>query len=120
MEAVFNYAGYRTHPKLSGVRFPSVETFIASKAMAANVKKRSRDAFDVFVTVADQEHASFQSRWRSLMADGLFRAANSALWNAVHNEDAVKKIGAVLDELSRKSRPSEDQVRSIFDFLLEP
>ncbi len=120
MEAVFKYAGYRTHPKLDGARFPSVETFIATKAMAARVKKRNRDAFDVFVTVADQDTSALRSRWRELMADGLFRDANEALWEAVHNEDALEKIGAVFDDLSTTSRPSEDEIRTIFDFLLEP
>lgn len=120
MEAVFKYAGYRTHPKASGLRFPSVETFIATKAMAATVKKRRRDAFDVFVTVADQEPSSLQFRWSELLRDGLFRDANDTLWNAVHHGDALKKIGSVLDDLSPPSRPSEEQIMSMFDFLLEP
>jgi hypothetical protein len=60
MEAVFKYGGYRTHPTVSGSRFPSVETFIATKAIAATVRKRLRDAFDIFVRVADQEPSSFR------------------------------------------------------------
>jgi hypothetical protein len=38
MKAVFKYEGYSTHPEFKDVRFPSAETFIASKAMAATVK----------------------------------------------------------------------------------
>jgi hypothetical protein len=120
MKAVFKYGGYRTHPRVNGVRFPSAETFIASKAMAATVKKRRRDAFDVFITAADQEPSSFQSRWGELMMDGLFRDANDTLWRAVHDGDALTKIGSVLDDLSPASRPSEEQILSTFDFLVEP
>jgi hypothetical protein len=39
---------------LTGVRFPSADTFIATKAQAALVKKRQRDAFDIFVTLRDE------------------------------------------------------------------
>jgi hypothetical protein len=58
MEAVFKYDGFRQHEKLPGVRFPSVETFIASKAVAAGVKKRRRDAFDIYISVIDQDSAA--------------------------------------------------------------
>jgi len=120
MKAVFKYEGYRTHQKVKDVRFPSAETFIASKAMAATVKKRRRDAFDVFVTAADQAPSSFQASWRDLMFDGLFRDANDALWKAVHDGDALTKIRSVLDDLSPPSPPSEQQIVSTFDFLLKP
>jgi hypothetical protein len=120
MKAVFQYEGYRTHPKLNGVRFPSAETFIVTKAMATTVKKRLRDAFDIFVTVADQELSSFKLEWRGRLTDGLFRDANNALWAAVHYGDALEKIGRVLDDLSPSSRPSEAEIRSMFDFLSEP
>ncbi|MBI2681852.1 MAG: hypothetical protein HYX26_01285 [Acidobacteriales bacterium] len=117
MQAVFKYAKYRMHSSVPGARFPSVETFIAGKAMAAEVKKRQRDAFDVFVTIADLE-PSFRSRWKELMADGLFRDANDALSRAVHDGDALDKINSVLDQLSPPARPSRDEIRSMFDFLL--
>jgi hypothetical protein len=120
MEAVFRYGGYRTHPKTDGLRFPSAETFIATKAAAALVKKRRRDAFDVFVTVADQDPASFQHSWGQLLRDGLFLDANDALWKAVHEGDALKKIRSILDELLPAPRPSEKQILEIFDFLVNP
>jgi hypothetical protein len=120
MKAVFKYAGYRTHPTLPGVRFPSVETFIVTKAIATTVKKRFRDAFDIFVTVADQDPSDLKLRWSQLMADGLFQDANQVLWTAIHSGDALAKIEVVLHELSPRSRPSEDQVRLIFDFLVKP
>jgi hypothetical protein len=120
MKAVFRYANYRNHPKIPGVRFPSVETFIATKAEAATVKKRPRDAFDVFVSVADQEPSALKERWQKLMRDGLFRDANDNLWKAVNEGDAIKKIGSVLDELSTEQRPSREEIRQTFEFLLDP
>jgi hypothetical protein len=120
MKAVFQYEGYRTHRTLPRVRFPSVETFIVTKAIATTVRKRFRDAFDIFVTVADQEPSDLKLRWSQLQADGLFRDANEALWTSVHAGDALAKIKAVLDELSPLSRRSEDQIRPIFDFLVKP
>jgi hypothetical protein len=97
-----------------------VETFIATKAVATTVRKRLRDAFDVFISVADQEPSSFRHRWQELMADGLFRDANNSLWEAVHAGDALPKIESILDGLSPRERPSEDQIRSAFNFLSEP
>jgi len=38
---VFRDPEYRTHPELKDVRFPSVETFIATKAAAALFKNGS-------------------------------------------------------------------------------
>lgn len=118
MEAIFKYDHYRTHPLVDGVLFPSAETFIASKALATLVKKRNRDAFDVFVTAADQDLSSFRPRWRELMFDGLFQDANRSLWEAVSRGDALEKIVAILDDLETPSRPSEEQIRSAFDFLV--
>ena len=118
MEAIFKYARHRTHPLVDGVLFPSAETFIASKALATLVKKRNRDAFDVFVTAADQELSSFKARWRELMFDGLFRDANHSLWQAIHGGDALEKIAAILDDLQTPLRPSEEQILSAFDFLV--
>lgn len=120
MQAVFKYAEFRAHAGLTGVRFPSVETFIVSKAAAALVKKRHRDAFDMFLTAADQETLRLHSRWGSLMGDGLFRDANDALWTAIHDGDAVRKIGSVLDEIVPEKRPSDAEIRAAFDFLVEP
>jgi hypothetical protein len=119
MEAVFRYAEYRTSPKVVGLRFPSVETFIATKAAAAAVKKRRRDAFDVFVTAADQAPSSFQTRWRALVeSDGLFRDANDALWNAVNRDNAVKKVELILSELSPPRSVSRSEIIAKFDFLV--
>lgn len=120
MKAVFKYERYRNHSDFKDVRFPSVETFIATKAVATTVRKRLRDAFDIFVSVADQEPADFKRRWHDLMSDGLFHDANDALWKAVNGGDALEKIQAVLDKLSPPARPSEGQIRSTFDFLTEP
>lgn len=120
MEAVFKYDCFRQHEKLPGVRFPSVETFIASKAVAAGVKKRRRDAFDIYISVMDQDWASFADRWLNLLGDGLFRDANDALWEAVHEGDAVQKVESILDELSARTRPAEDDIRSVFGFLDTP
>jgi hypothetical protein len=120
MKAVFEYEEYRTHPKIPGARFPSAETFIVTKALATKVKKRLRDAFDIFVTVADQEPSSLKVRWSQLMRDGLFRDANETLWSSVHNGDALEKIAAVLDDLAPRLRPSQDEISAMFDFLAKP
>ncbi len=77
MRAVFKYEGYRFHHAYSGIRFPSPETFIVTKAAAAVVKKRKRDAFDIFVTVQDQVAVELKRRWNDLCnCDGLFSDAN--------------------------------------------
>jgi hypothetical protein len=120
MKAVFQYGEYRYHPKVRDVRFPSPVTFIVTKAMATTVRKRLRDAFDIFVTVADQESTPLKLRWSQLMADGLFQDANKSLWESVHDGDALEKISGVLDALKPTSRPSEDQILSSFDFLVKP
>jgi hypothetical protein len=116
----FKYDCFRQHKKLPGVRFPSVESLIASKVVAAGVKKRRRDAFDIYISVIDQDSASFADRWHKLLRDGLFRDANDVLWGAVHEGDAVQKIESILDELSPASRPTEDKIRSVFGFLDAP
>jgi hypothetical protein len=120
MEAVFKYGCFREHEKLSGVRFPSVETFIASKAVAAGVKKRRRDAFDIYISVIDQDEASFAGRWHNLLGDGLFRDANDALWEAIYEGDAIQKIESILNELSTASVPTKEEIRSVFGFLDAP
>jgi hypothetical protein len=121
MAAVFKYGPYRIYPNLGGLRFPSVEAFIATKAAAAEVKKRDRDAFDVFVTVADEEMCSFKSKWRELVeSDGLFRDANDALWRAVHAGDAVRKVEAVLGSLALPRAPTRNDIVATFAFLQEP
>ena len=120
MEAVFKFANYREHPDLPGVRFPSVEAFIATKAMAATVRKRVRDAFDVFIAVADKDPSEFRLHWQALVHDRLFLTANNVLWHAVNGGDAIEKITSILDSLSPKDRPSEKEIRRKFEFLLEP
>jgi hypothetical protein len=123
MKAVFKYAGYRSHESYPGVRFPSPETFIVTKAAAAVVKKRTRDAFDIFVTVQDQSASSFERKWRDLSnKDGLFSNASEALRKAVEYGDAVKKIQAVLIDMQTAkllsiAMPSEDEIRVAFNFL---
>jgi hypothetical protein len=122
MAAVFRYQNYRFAPDsdLAEIRLPSVETFIASKAAAAIATKRTRDAFDVFVTVLDQDGPTLAARWRSLVAnDGLFRDANDALWSAVYDRDAVEKIAAVVTKLNRPA-PSREDVLAAFSFLVAP
>jgi hypothetical protein len=77
MKAVFLYGTLRTHQDFPGVRFPAPETFIATKAVAAAVKKRRRDAFDIFLTVEDQDAGVFSAEWARLVRlDGLFEDAN--------------------------------------------
>jgi uncharacterized protein YaaQ len=89
---------------------------------AAAVKKRNRDAFDIFVTVSDQPADAFSSRWRELVQrDGLFQDANAALLQAVEG-DAVPKILSVL-ETCRECRsaahsvPPATEIREVFSFL---
>lgn len=93
MKAVFDYGGYRHHPKYPGVRFPSPETFVVTKAAATIVKKRTRDAFDVFVTVQDQDKAAFAARWKDLCdRDGLFYDGTESLRRAVHRVTLLKRF----------------------------
>lgn len=126
MRAVFKYENYRFHPSYSGIRFPSPETFIVTKAAAAVVKKRNRDAFDIFVTVQDQEADVLREHWSDLCnRDGLFSNANEELYKAVHQGDAVEKILAVLQDMQtagllKVQLPSEDEIASAFAFLIKP
>ncbi len=120
MHAVFSYRKFRftLEHGLSDVPFPSPETFIASKAAATLVAKRSRDAFDVFVTLHDQDPATLETSWAQLVAsDGLFRDANDALSRALDEGDAIAKIQAVIGSLAHASIPSEAAIRSRFSFL---
>lgn len=123
MRAVFKYEGYRTHPDFQNVRFPSPETFIVTKAAAAVVKKRKRDAFDIFITVQDQDPQILKQSWRDLCArDGLFSDADEALHEAVTKGDAVEKIQAVLDDMQSArlltvKMPNKDEIITAFKFL---
>ncbi len=125
MRAVFEYGEYRYHPEFSGLKFPSTLTFIATKAAAAMVKKRRRDAFDVFIAIMDENLSVFTPRWRELVTrDGLFRDANDALYGAVHEGDAIEKILSILDELNDESAtkfaiPTEEDVHAAFGFLVD-
>jgi len=122
MRAVFKHGNFRTHPDYPNVRFPSPETFIVTKAAAAVVKKRERDAFDIFVTVQDQPLV-FNEEWRRLRdEDELFAVANAALRKAVEEGDALEKIERVLREMQASSHrafsmPTEGDLRKAFAFL---
>lgn len=123
MQAVFRYENYRSHVDFPGVRFPSPETFVVTKAAAAIVKKRRRDAFDVFVTLKDQDADKFGASWRELSdRDGLFSDATEALRKAVDDGDAIEKIQVVLHDMQTAKllsdpMPSEDEIRNTFAFL---
>lgn len=123
MKAVFRYEGYRSHKDCPGVRFPSPETFVVTKAAAAVVKKRKRDAFDIFVTVQDQDSGLFKEKWQALSErDGLFSDATEALREAVQEGDAVEKIKSVLGDMQNGklltvAMPSNNEIRSAFSFL---
>ncbi len=121
MQAIFKYEGYRFHQDYGNVRFPSVETFIVTKAAAVLSKKRNRDAFDVFVSVADRDLAEFAAKWGDLTTrDGLFADANDTLVKAIDTGDAIPKIMRTLDTVTRDQGPAEIAVRAVFDFLLRP
>ena len=118
MKVVFKYEGYRFYPGLERVRFPSPETFIVTKAAAAKVKKRQRDAFDVFVTAVDERGAGLAERWRRHQNDGVFVDANNALRDAIHDGDGVEKIQAVCSTTGHRL-PDRGEVLEAFDFLCE-
>ena len=123
MEAILKYGQFRFAPDtaLPDVRFPSPQTFIASKAAATRVAKRTRDAFDVFITIADQDSSSFDQHWDTLVkTDGLFQDANDDLWEAVHHGDAVEKILAVLTQLCVSPLPTPGAIETKFQFLQQP
>jgi hypothetical protein len=118
MEAVFKYDSFRFHNTLPNVRFPSVETFLASKAAGTLVKKRPRDAFDAFISVSDQDPLEFAMRWMDFQSDGLFVDANMAFVKALDEGDAIPKIRAQLDELGSKTSPSDADILRAFSFLV--
>lgn len=122
MKAVFKYENYRTHLDYKGVHFPSAETFVVTKAAAVAVKKRKRDAFDIFVTVKDQDPIAFKNTWQYHCKDGLFIDATEALIKAVRHGDAVEKIQAILSDLQaanllRLEMPTKDEIQKVFTFL---
>lgn len=111
MQSIFRYENYRTHPQYPNIKFPSVETFIATKAAAVSSKKRNRDAFDVFVSVADQNRSDFTNLWRGLVSsDGLFADANNALVQAVDSGDAIPKVMKSLADAAPDQSPDEVEV----------
>jgi hypothetical protein len=116
MEAVFKYTPFRSHPSLPGLKFPSVETFLASKAAATLVKKRPRDAFDAFITASDQNPADLRESWHKLQSDGLFRDANDNFLKALREGDAIEKIQAQLSSLGSPV-PEKENIQEIFRFL---
>lgn len=125
MTAVFKYKNYRIHKDYLNVRFPSPETFVVTKAAAAGVKKRNRDAFDIFVTVQDQINNTFKKNWSELCKkDGLFSDANDELIKIVSNGNAIEKIQTVLIEMQKEKRlsvtmPNENEIRAAFNFLMD-
>jgi hypothetical protein len=122
MRAVFKFSNYRKHVDYPQVCFPSPETYIVTKAAAAVVKKRERDAFDIFVTVLDQP-AGFVDKWRQLrINDELFAEANEALRKAVEQGDALEKIERVLRETQGSApqsgpMPTYSEIQGAFAFL---
>lgn len=123
MKAVFKYNEYRYNIAYPDVPFPSPETFIATKAAAANVKKRQRDAFDVFVTAIDQSEG-FAKKWKELCeSDGLFHDANDELAKAINEGEALEKITHVLEGLHTEGKfnskiPNEGEIKKAFSFLI--
>jgi hypothetical protein len=118
MQAVFKYTPFRSHESLPGLKFPSPETFIASKAAATLVKKRTRDAFDAFITASDQDADVFAETWRELQSDGLFHDANDNLIQALHEGDAIQKIQSQLESLGAQV-PERDEILGTFSFLVD-
>ncbi len=119
LQAIFRYKNFRTHPQFPNVHFPSVETFMVTKAAAVSSKKRNRDAFDVFVSALDQEPTAFRDQWRGRMSrDGLFSDANESLVEVIDNGDAISKIMSVLQALQTDPMPSDEYVRDAFKFLI--
>jgi hypothetical protein len=125
MRTVFEYKGFRTTPEFHGVRFPSPETYVVTKAAATEVKKRGRDAFDIFLTVSDQPFQEFSSKWRELVRRvGLFLDANASLRRALQG-DAIKKILEVFERSRDRDSaahliPSVAEIEETFAFLLDP
>ena len=120
MKAVFDYKQYRVSQDLPGVNFPSVITFIATKALAMASKKRTRDAFDVFISVLDEDSTKFKESWSGYLGDGLFKEANDTLRSAIHDGDALEKIAAVFAELKTTKVPSKEEILEKFSFLELP
>jgi len=126
MRVVFKEGGTRTHAAYPGLLFPAPIPFIATKAAATRVKKRPRDAFDVYVTARGQAPEQLKDTWGKLAArDQLFHDANAALCKAVDPQtgDAIEKIMAVLEALATKTpgafqMPPSSEVEATFDFLL--
>lgn len=104
MRLVLEEARFRTlseteWPGLSEVRFPTVDTFIATKAAAALVKKRRRDAFDIFVSLTNEGPAVVGKRWRELQeAQGMYREAADLILEAVKSGNALEKVKQFLRE----------------------
>ncbi len=116
MALVLKYGEFRKvdDPTLAEVRFPSADTFIATKARAALVKKRQRDAFDIFVTLWDEGAAQVGARWAT-KGDGAFVEAADSVGVAVQKGDAVAKV---LRQLAPGAGISSVEVRRVFDDFL--
>jgi hypothetical protein len=123
MKAVFKYKNYRYHPSVPGIAFPSPESFVVTKAPAVAVKKRKRDAFDIFLTIRDQPNPGFRAKWQYLSSkDGLFSDATDALRIAVNEGDALEKIEGVFSEMQEANQlrlrvPDRQEIRDAFSFL---
>lgn len=78
---------------------------------------RPRDAFDVFISVTNQDAGTFAQRWMELLSDGLFSDANRALVEAIDKGDAIAKIEAQISELGSETIPSSEDIVKVFSFL---
>ena len=108
------HGNFRFHNSLPQVRFPSVDAFIATKAAASLVKKRQRDAFDIFVSLLDAGAREVGERWKLLQEqDELFRRSAQLIAQAFHRGDAVSKVVALVGERDASL------VRSTFAEFLE-
>ena len=117
MSAIFENENYREHEDYYGVKFPSIETFILTKAAAMESKKRDRDAFDVFVSVFDEEPSAFKAKWRKLvLTNEHFKKANKKIVEAVDEGNAIEKILKIVGVEDAKT---EKLVRETFAFLSE-
>jgi hypothetical protein len=123
MKVVFQYEKFRYHSDFAEVRFPSEETFIATKAVATIVNKRERDAFDIFVTLKGSgNYGELQGNWRRLVEfDGFFQDANECLWKSINEGDGVRKIKTIIESLNAIGKTTDSDILETFNsFLIIP
>ena len=103
----FRKLSVKEWPRFKAILFPSVDTFIATKAAAARVLKRRRDTFDIFVSLVDAGPTKVGRRWKTLQKrDGMFQEAGDSIHEAVFKGDGIEKACAFLPE-SAHSRVEE-------------